>query len=165
MAKPKDYVDVSERISEFREKYPQGTLSQVDLKFIDFAGKSWIVYTAAAYRNPEDTKPGIGTAWEPVPGPTNFTKDSELQNAETSAWGRAMVATLAVDTKKSGIASLDEIQARQIPEQQIGPDWLDMASACETAAELRGLWADARNGGAKQSILDEIEKLANGRKE
>lgn len=162
MAKPKDYVDVAERIAEFREKYPNGSLTQVDLKFIDFGGKSWVVYTAAAYRTPDDPRPGIGTAWEIVPGPTNFTRDSELQNAETSAWGRAMVATLAVDTKKSGIASLDEIQARQTPKQQVGPDWLDIASACQTPADLRQLWADARNGGASQEILDQIEKLANG---
>jgi hypothetical protein len=161
MARPKDYIDVAQRIVEFREKFPNGSLRQLDLKFIDFAGKSWVVYTAAAYRSPDDTIPGIGTAWEPVPGPTSFTRDSEVQNAETSAWGRAMIAALAVDSK-DGIASLNEIQARQIPEAKIGPDWLDIASACETPADLRQLWADARNGGASQEILDKIEKLANG---
>jgi hypothetical protein len=54
----------------------------------------------------------VGLAWEPVPGKTSYTRDSELQNAETSAWGRAIVAVLAADTKK-GIASAEEVQSRQ----------------------------------------------------
>jgi len=110
---PLDYIDVAARIVEFRTKHPHGSLQCQDIKFIDFAGKSWVVYTAAAYRTPDDERPGIGTAWEPVPGPTQFTRDSEVQNAETAAWGRAMVAALAVDTKK-GIASKEEVRNRQL---------------------------------------------------
>ena len=98
---------VADRIREFRTKFPDGSLQQVDLKFIDFAGKSWVVYTAAAYRSPDDERPGIGTAWEPVPGLTPYTKNSEVMVAETSAWGRAMVAALAVDAQK--VASADEV--------------------------------------------------------
>jgi len=109
---PLDYIDVATRIVEFREKHPEGSLVQQDLQFIEFGGQAWVVYTAAAYRHPLDERPGIGTAWEPVPGKTNFTRDSELQNAETAAWGRAMVAALAVDTKK-GIASSEEVRNRQ----------------------------------------------------
>jgi hypothetical protein len=36
-----------------------------------------------------------------------------MQNAETAAWGRAIVAALAADTKK-GIASSEEIRNRQV---------------------------------------------------
>jgi len=108
---PLDYIDVATRIVEFREKYPTGSLQQHDLEFVVVNGKDWVVYTAAAYRTPDDIRPGIGTAWEPIPGPTSFTRDSEVQNAETAAWGRAMVAALAVDTKK-GIASSEEVRNR-----------------------------------------------------
>lgn len=108
---PLDYIDVATRIIEFREKYPTGSFQQVKLEFVTVNNKDWVVYTAAAYRTPDDIRPGIGTAWEPVPGPTNFTRDSEVQNAETAAWGRAMVAALAVDTKK-GIASSEEVRNR-----------------------------------------------------
>lgn len=111
MGAPPDYIDVAERIAEFRDKYPSGSFQQVDVQFIDFANKCWVVYTAAAYRTPDDERPGHGTAWEPVPGPTNFTRDSELQNAETSAWGRAIVAVLAADTKR-GVASANEVRNR-----------------------------------------------------
>ena len=63
-----DYVDVAERLRIFKERFPEGSLQQADLQFVDFAGKSWVVYTAAAYRYPDDPRPGHGTAWEPVPG-------------------------------------------------------------------------------------------------
>lgn len=110
---PLDYIDVATRIVEFREKYPEGRLRQKEIQFIDFANKSWVVYTAEAWRSPDDPAPAHGTAWEPVPGPTQFTRDSELQNAETAAWGRAMVAALAVDTRK-GIASQEEVRNRTV---------------------------------------------------
>jgi hypothetical protein len=80
------------------------------MEFVQIAGKDWVVYTAAAYRTPEDQRPGIGTAWEPIPGPTSFTKDSEVQNAETAAWGRALVAIGA--STKNGIASAEEVTNR-----------------------------------------------------
>jgi hypothetical protein len=122
-----DYVDVSERIVEFRTKHPEGSLQQVAIDFRDFAGTSWVIYTAAAYRAPDDLRPGHGTAWEPVPGRTPFTKGSELQNAETAAWGRAIVAALAADTKR-GVASAQEVRNRYADQSaSAAPDPLIMA--------------------------------------
>lgn len=110
-----DYVDVAERIRAFRERFPDGTLQPFDpaepFRIVEIAGSTFIQYTAAAYRSPDDTRPGIATAWTPFPGKTTFQRDSELMNAETSAWGRAIVAALAADSKK--IASLDEVRARR----------------------------------------------------
>lgn len=110
-----DYVDVAERIRTFREKHPDGSLQPLDTakpyEIVTIGDKTFVVYVAAAYRTPDDTRPGIGTAWETFPGLTPYTKGSEIQNAESSAWGRAIVASLAADTKK--IASLDEVAARR----------------------------------------------------
>lgn len=108
---PLDYIDVAERIRTFREAHPEGSLQQVSLDFVQVNGRDWVVYTAAAFRTPDDPRPGQGTAWELVPGKTNFTKDSEVQNAETAAWGRAIVAVLAAETKR-GIASAEEVRNR-----------------------------------------------------
>jgi hypothetical protein len=99
-----DYKDVAERIAEFKAKFPEGSL-QSELRF---ENDGWLC-RAYAYRTPEDERPGIGHAFEPVPGKTPYTKDSEAMNAETSAWGRAIVA-LGFETKK--IASRQEIQSR-----------------------------------------------------
>ncbi|MCK9871410.1 hypothetical protein MRI28_17490 [Nocardiopsis dassonvillei] len=50
---------------------------------------TYVVYTAVARRNPEDSLPGVGTAWVPLPGPGSL-RGKELQVAETIAWGRAI---------------------------------------------------------------------------
>jgi hypothetical protein len=115
------YVTVAERIAQFREKYPEGCLRPVDphrpFEVRDIGGKVFLVYLAAAYRDREDILPGIGIAWEPFPGTTPYTRNSELMNAETSAWGRAIIAVLAADTQ-SGIASADEVRNRQDERQE-----------------------------------------------
>ncbi len=110
-----DYIDVAERIAEFRDKHPEGSLQPADLAkpfSVETIGdQTFIVYVAAAYRTPDDQRPGIGCAYEIYPGRTPYTKMSELQNAETSAWGRAIVAVLAADTKR-GIASVQEMRSQ-----------------------------------------------------
>jgi len=109
------YVDVAERIRIFKQLHPQGSLQPADLsepfRIVQLEDKTFVVYVAAAYRTPDDPRPGIGMAMEAFPGKTNYTRDSELMNAETSAWGRAIVAALAADTQK--IASLQEVRNRQ----------------------------------------------------
>lgn len=159
MAYAENYNDVASRIAEFREKYPTGSLRQLDLQFLTFGGKDWVVYTAAAYRSPEDECPGIGTAWEPVPGKTPYTRDSEVMVAETSAWGRALIATLAVDSKK-GIASAEEIENRQPAKG--GRDYLAEAAQTKDVVKLRKIYAEARQAKAAQEILDSIAAMANG---
>jgi hypothetical protein len=110
------YVDVATRITEFREAHPEGSLRPLtaDRPYTietTADGQQWIVVVAAAHRSPDDYLPGVGMAWEQYPGRTPYTRGSELQNAETSAWGRAIVAALAADTRK-GVASADEVRSR-----------------------------------------------------
>lgn len=119
-----DYNTVAERIREFYTKYPEGSLTaKYRIETVPTAVKNpdgtWstldrpiLVFKAKAYRNPEDKQPGIGHASEPLPGKTPYTRDSEWANGETSAWGRAIVAVGAADTRK-GVASRDEVRARQ----------------------------------------------------
>jgi hypothetical protein len=116
-----NYVTVPQRIAEFREKHPEGSLQQVHLEFVSVGGRDFVVYTAAAYRTPDDARPGIGTAWEPIPGKTQYTRDSEVQNAETAAWGRAIVAALAADTNR-GIASHEEVLSREPDDSEVSTD-------------------------------------------
>lgn len=107
-----DYVDVAERIAQFKAAYPEGTLQALHPpQLLEAGGTVFILYAAAAYRNPGDERPGVGYAWEPVPGTTSFTKNSELMNAETSAWGRAIIALGDFVSKK--IASAQEVRNRE----------------------------------------------------
>lgn len=162
MAFAENYNDVASRIAEFKTLYPTGSLRQLGLEFLTFAGKDWVVYTAAAYRTPDDQCPGIGTAWEPVPGKTPFTRDSEVMVAETSAWGRALIATLAVDSRK-GVASADEIANRSMPTNS--RDFLSEAKKTNDTPTLRKIYADARKAQVTQEVLDSIAAMANGRQD
>ena len=120
-----DYIDVAQRIAEFRVKHPEGSLQPLnpeqpfEIRELAGAGKdgkevrgTFIIYVAAAYRSPEDQRPGVGCAYEVFPGRTPYTAGSELQNAETAAWGRAIVAALAADTR-AGVASQQEVRNRR----------------------------------------------------
>jgi hypothetical protein len=128
-----DYVDVAQRLADFRDLYPEGSLQPADpskpweqavvngfTKGGEAFAATMIVYVAAAYRTPGDTRPGIGIAWEPFPGRTPYTLGSELMNAETSAWGRAILAVLASDSKK-GVASRQEVKARRLERDADAP--------------------------------------------
>lgn len=110
-----DYVDVNERIQQFYAKYPEGGLTSELRPVTDETGAliGWLC-EALAWRHPDDKIPARGHAFEPVPGKTPYTKDSEAMNAETSAWGRAIVA-LGFATKH--LASANEVQARTGAEQ------------------------------------------------
>jgi hypothetical protein len=129
-----DYVDVPTRIAEFRSKHPEGSLQPANLaepyRIETIGDRTYIVVVIAAYRTPEDTRPGIGMAYEQWPGKTPYTRDSELQNAETSAWGRAIVAALAADTKK-GIASAEEVRNRRADEAPVQWDPVEQSALVE----------------------------------
>lgn len=120
MAWNSDYVDVAERMRQFATKYPTGSIQTVSIDYKTVGEHIFIIYTAAAYRTPEDMRPGIATAAEPFPGKTNFTRDSELMNAETSAWGRCILAADPSITSKR-IASANEVQNRWEPPKGEGP--------------------------------------------
>jgi hypothetical protein len=106
-----NYVEVADRIIAFHEKYPEGSLRCKEIREVTIGGSDYLIYVAQAWRHPTDEAPAEGAAWEPVPGKTNFTRDSELQNCETSAWGRA-IAALGFEVKK-GIASREEVTNRE----------------------------------------------------
>lgn len=105
------YVDVAERLRVLRDKHPDASLQPADpaqpYRIEQVGEATFVVYVAACYRTPDDPRPGIGVAWESYPGRTPYTRGSELMNAETSAWGRAIVAALAADSKH--VASLEEL--------------------------------------------------------
>jgi hypothetical protein len=139
MAKPSldDYVDVAERISRFIERYPDGSLQTLEWSVEDVGGQLFIVYRALAYRQPDDERPGMGVAWEPFPGPTPYTRNSELMNAETSAWGRAIIA-VGIGSKK--IASKQEVRARQAEADQAPePEFASQSDVEEMLAAAKGL--------------------------
>ena len=171
------YVQVVDRIKLFYAKYPEGSLQMGTPTFIDLEGKKWALGRAYAYRTPDDQRPGVGTAIEPIPGTTNFTRGSEIQNLETSAWGRA-IGSLGIGIDAS-IATLDEVQhakerqkVMRTTEADPQDPWITEAPKKDshstgtttkgssmfpaTAPQLKAVHAIL----GKQGISDELDKLA-----
>ena len=174
MSFAEDYVDVATRISLFRDKYPEGSLQPVDpaepVKVMTVGDKTYLQYVAAAYRNADDQRPGIGIAWEIFPGRTPYTRDSEAMVVETSAWGRAIVAALAADTKK-GVASADEVRSaqsrREAPAVTLDELLLDVSGANTLEAlgsVARRAQSAADAGQLPQAALTAVKKAYEKRK-
>jgi hypothetical protein len=156
------YNEVAMRIVEARKKHPEGILRPLDpaqpYKIETIGDKTFIVYCAAFHRTPDDPMPGIGVAWEPFPGTTPYTRNSELMNAETSAWGRALVAAFAADTKK-GIATSLDVRTREVERQQQEPKerrWPDPGEQLVSKAllsRLAGLFATLGVAGRDEGLM------------
>jgi len=102
-----DYVPVNERIEAFTKAYPEGSLQS---EIVELTA-SRVTVKAYAYRMPDDPRPGTGHSSLEIPGSTPYTRGSEIENAETSAWGRA-IAALGFEVKR-GIASSEEVRNKQ----------------------------------------------------
>lgn len=114
-----DYVQVNDRVLAWYETHPDGRIVADPPTLVAVGDRWFIASTARAYRNPDDQQPCQGSAWEPFPGKTPYTRDSEAMNAETSAIGRALAAA-GVGVRR-GMASRDEINMRssRLPESDI----------------------------------------------
>ena len=163
------YTEVAERMKIARELWPASIFRPVDplnpYQIVTVKDLSYVVYSAALYRDPEDLLPAIGTAWEEIPGRTPYTKGSELMNAETSAWGRACIAA-GIPSKK--IASFEEVRNRQESKEKTAPTapvppvvWDPWAAPLSETAPSAVITFDAWNciHGARK----EIEGEKNGR--
>jgi len=111
MKGPTDYIEVKDRLVLFFEAYPEGSI-QGEYELTEVNGEQTYIYTAKAYRHPADERPGVGHAAEVVPGRSPFTRFSELENAGTSATGRALVS-LGIAAHK-GVASAQDVRKAQL---------------------------------------------------
>jgi hypothetical protein len=106
------YEEVPDRIARFIATYPEGRLTGTH-KIIEVGGNTFVEYVAFAHRSDTDEVPGRGVTWEPYPGRTPYTKDSEVENAETSAWGRALAAIGFTGKKIATAEEVANAQARR----------------------------------------------------
>lgn len=156
-----NYRTVPERIEEARLAYPEGRFQTEILTLPPAFADKFIALKAKFFRTPDDPTPAEGVAWEPVPGKTPYTKDSELQNCETSAWGRALIAAFAADASK-GIASREDVQSRQTPKRSKEPksDTVKAEDALKsyirTSVDIFSQWTEEQRSEAFKRLSGEI---------
>ena len=114
-----NYVTVAERMTAAFERWPDMRVQESLPQIREIGGQTVVEVTVMIYRTPDDPLPGIGSAWEPFPGTTPFTRGSEMMNASTSAIGRVLAA-MGVGAQRS-LASADEVRARTAPSEPSEP--------------------------------------------
>ena len=112
----KDYVDVPARLKMLAEKYPQVRIVEYQPIIKQIGDKTYIEVKVQAWRDPDDKFPAIAYCWEPFPGTTPYTRDSEQMNAATSALGRLVAIMLPGAFTKQ--ASANEVLHRAGPPKQ-----------------------------------------------
>ena len=105
-----NYVDVPTRFAMALERWPELRIMENRPEVITVGDKVFISVTMQAWRTPDDQIPAQATAWEPIPGLTPFTRNSEMMNASTSALGRVLGLMMSFGPK---MASTEEVRNRQ----------------------------------------------------
>lgn len=112
----KDYVDVPARLKMLAERFPDVRIVEHEPRIINIGDKLFLQVKVQAWRTPDDQHPAIAYCWEPFPGDTPYTRDSEQMNAATSALGRLCALLLPGAFAKQ--ASANEVLHRAGPPRQ-----------------------------------------------
>jgi hypothetical protein len=110
-----DYITVNERIAEFYEENPDGSIQTEIISNQD----GQVIIKAYTYRNQDDKRPCTGHAMEKADS-TYINKTSHIENCETSAVGRAL-AMMGYEIKKS-VASREEVANARLNQDKPNKD-------------------------------------------
>lgn len=105
-----DYVEVKDRLKEALARWPELRVIEDQPQLLDVGDRMFLLCRVEVRRTPDDPCPMIAQAWEPLPGRTPYTRDSELMVGMTSALGRAL-GYMGFGIAKS-IASANEVKNR-----------------------------------------------------
>jgi len=153
----KDYVDVAERLRSFYGQYPE---ARVETSIINLT-ESRVVVRAEVYRTADETRPaGTGHSAMNIPGSTPYTRGSELENCETSAVGRAIVAA-GLPSKR--IASEDEVAAKRGGDEVAAEPERQGAERLATEPMKKKFFAIAKEAGLGAEQLKALSALVTGR--
>lgn len=158
---PADYETVAERIARFYKEYPDGRISTLNLtQQHDRAISTWVVQ-AFIYFTADDQYKGIpkasGLAFE-VDGTGMANKTSALENAETSAIGRALANAGYSGDKRASREEMSKVNRGVTPSR----NWSAALDNIDDLEGLRSLYLEATQAKASKTILDQIKAKADG---
>ena len=104
------YVEVKDRLLMALAKWPELRVIESIPELVRIDDKTFVQVTVTVHRDQDDPLPCTATAWEPFPGVTPFTRNSEMMNAGTSALGRCL-GYMGIGIERS-VASAVEVANR-----------------------------------------------------
>ena len=151
----KDYETVDERIQRF---YRDNAGGRIETQLLDHDGEHgktrWVV-RAEVYKADSERASGVGHAFE-LDGQGMANKTSALENAETSAVGRALAQAGYSGSRRT---TREEMAKVLIPELR------ERIATAKTKDETRDVWNEAQRNGVldvvRQEILDRNEVISN----
>ena len=155
------YSTVAERLAQFHKDYPEGRIvtswENSDPIAEPTKPQIWVVraevfLTADDQRNYNPKASGLAFERDGTGGANNT---SALENAETSAIGRALMVA-GYSMSKDNLASREEIEKVIRAER----NWVDEASKLSDKDALRLLYGEARAAGASAAILAKVKARA-----
>jgi hypothetical protein len=158
-----DYETVEERIKRFYEDNPDGRIITDNRTTLqDRQVGTWVVYAAVYLNGDRETLArATGLAFE-VDGQGMANKTSALENAETSAIGRALANAGYSGNKRTSRKEMEKVARGQTPVAPL-KDWLVMAQSMGDDLDgLRLLYSEAKTANAPKETLDRIAEIANG---
>ncbi len=151
------YETVEERIRRFYSENPDGRITTQNLtSAADRTVSTWVV-SAAVFLTAGDQAHNLpkatGLAFE-IDGGMGANQTSALENAETSAIGRALA--------NAGYSGHKRPSREEMAKANKGPvsPWLAQADSISDIEELRRIYANAKAAGAPESILQVIQQRA-----
>ena len=158
------YATVAERLQMVYTEYPDARMVTENLTTAaDRSVSTWVVKASlylTAGDQANDLAKATGHAFE-VDGTAGANMTSALENAESSACGRAM-ALAGLSGDKASLASRTEMEKveRGITPKPTIRDYEAEASKLKDVDGLRWLYAKAKGEGASSEVLERLAEIA-----
>ena len=152
------YEPVSERITKFWAKYPQGRL-HTEIVLIN---ETEVVVKASAFTDKEDARAAAIDFAQETRNSSHINKNNFLENASTSAIGRVL-NTVGISSKGGKRPSREEM-IKVVSAQRNFLEEASDAAANKDLEALRTIYASAEKSQVDNEILDAIKKLAESLK-
>jgi hypothetical protein len=157
-----DYETVEERIRRFYKDNKTGRIITDNITTLqDRQVSTWVVKASVYLDDQTDRPKATGLAFE-VDGQGMANKTSALENAETSAIGRALANAGYSGNKRTSRQEMEKV-ARGATPKATSKDWIAMATDLGNDIEgLRLLYSQAKTANAAPATLAKIQELAVG---
>lgn len=160
---PADYETVADRIKRFYTDHAEGRIITKNLTTNkDREAKTWIV-KATVYLDAGSVPKATGLAFE-IDGAGMANKTSALENAETSAIGRALANAGYSGDKRASREEMEKVARAEAAKR----DWVAEAEALALVYDLAGLrrlYSEAVANRAPANIIEQVKnygaELAN----
>lgn len=156
-----DYETVEERIRKFYEANPEGRIITDNKTTTEDRTVGMWVVLASVFLTPADQANNLpkATGWAfEIDGGNGANKTAALENAETSAIGRALANAGWSGNKRATREELSKVERGVTPQPL--RDWEAEAARLTSKEELRELWNLAKRSKATPATLEKIKRYA-----